>query len=89
VNQEPFDPRGDPAGFYFWLDAAGAAVLKSTYLGGNTTDGATGIALVGNNSLYVAGWSTSTNLPTDSGSYQQTNHGQRNGFISQRAPEKG
>ncbi len=48
------------------LNAAGSALLYSTYLGGNGQDGAGGIAVDSSGSAYVIGYTLSTNFPTAS-----------------------
>jgi len=45
------------------LDAAGTALVYSTYLGGNSADGGTGIAVDGAGNAYITG-RTSGNFPT-------------------------
>ena len=51
-------------GFVAKLNPSGSALVYSTYLGGNGSDRATGIALDSSNNAYVGGWTTSTNFPT-------------------------
>ena len=46
------------------LNAAGNALVYSTYLGGSGTDRAYGIALDGAGSAYVTGHTNSLNFPT-------------------------
>jgi hypothetical protein len=48
------------------LNAAGSALLYSTYLGGTGTDQAAGIVVDGSGNAYVTGSTTSTNFPTQS-----------------------
>jgi len=47
----------------------------STYLGGNTNDDATSVAVDGSGDAYVVGATSSTNFPTSAGAYQTTNLG--------------
>ncbi len=46
------------------LNAAGSALVYSTYLGGSGADSATGIAVNGGGNAYVAGFTTSPDFPT-------------------------
>ena len=45
------------------INAAGSALVYSTYLGGSGSDGALGIAVDGSGA-YVTGFTSSTNFPT-------------------------
>jgi len=56
------------------LNAAGSALVYSTYLGGSGNDEVYGIAVDASGSAYVTGWTSSTNFPTTSGAFQTTNH---------------
>lgn len=46
------------------LNAAGSALVYSTYFGGGNADGARGIAVDSSGAAYVTGYTTSTNFPT-------------------------
>ena len=48
------------------LNAAGNALVYSTYLGGNADDGALGLAVDSSGSAFVTGYTVSTNFPTAS-----------------------
>ena len=50
-------------GFAFSLNRAGSAFNFSTYLGGEATDAATGIAVDGSGAVYVSGYTGSVNFP--------------------------
>ena len=50
--------------------ADGSQVLYSTYLGGSQRDGASAIAVDGNGSAYVTGFTTSPDFPTTTGAFQ-------------------
>jgi len=52
------------------LNAAGSALVYSTYLGGNNYDGGRGIAVDSNGSAYVTGQAGSTDFPITAGAYQ-------------------
>jgi hypothetical protein len=46
------------------LNAAGSSLVYSTYLGGNQSDGGSGIAVDSAGNAYVTGYTGSTNFPT-------------------------
>jgi hypothetical protein len=56
------------------LNAAGSALVDSTYLGGNDIDNGTGVGIDASGNAYVAGYSFSSNFPTTPGAFQ-TNFG--------------
>jgi uncharacterized repeat protein (TIGR01451 family) len=59
------------------IDAAGANIIYSTYVGGSGQDRADGIAIDGNGNAYVVGRvdSSSINFPTTAGSFAPTYRG--------------
>ena len=59
--------------FIFKLNAAGSALIYSTYLGGSGNDTANGIAVDSAGNVYVTGSTTSTDFPTVA-PFQATNH---------------
>ena len=56
--------------FVTQIDAAGGSILSSTFLGGSGGDTASSLAILTDNSVVVAGVTSSTNLPATRGSYQ-------------------
>jgi uncharacterized protein (TIGR03437 family) len=56
-------PRGGKEIFVTKLNAAGAGIAFSTYLGGSGDDTAAGAAVDPNGSLYIVGTTTSANFP--------------------------
>src|SRR5262249_4972876 len=62
-------------GFVVKLNAAGSAVVYSTYLGGNDTDTVTGIAIDKNGAAYITGGTVSKDFPTTAGAAQRTRAG--------------
>jgi K319L-like, PKD domain/Beta-propeller repeat len=57
------------------LDAQLTTLLGSTYLGGSSVDGATGIAVDGNGAVLVVGQTQSTGFPLTPGSLQDSSSG--------------
>ncbi len=58
------------------LDASGAALVYSTYLGGSGGDDpARGIALDGAGNAYVTGYTASADFPTTAGAFDTTFNG--------------
>jgi hypothetical protein len=67
------------------LNAAGSALVYSTYLGGSGQDNATDIAIDGSGDVYVTGDTVSTNFPTTPGSLQP-GLGAEEAFVSELNP---
>jgi hypothetical protein len=67
------------------LNSTGSGLVFSTYLGGNATDGANGIALDGSGYAYVTGMTSSTNFPMASAT-QGTIGGENDAFVSEVSP---
>jgi len=63
------------------LNAAGSALVYSTYLGGTAEDGVADIAIDGAGNAYVAGLTKSANFPTQS-PLQSTNRGGTDAFVT-------
>ena len=55
---------GDTDAFVAKLNAAGSALLYSTYLGGSSVDEGSGIAVDTAGNAYIVGYTESTNFPT-------------------------
>jgi hypothetical protein len=67
------------------LNASGTALVYSTYLGGNGTNGTDvgyGIAVDSAGNAYVTGATLSTDLPTTPGAFETTNNGSDDTFVT-------
>ncbi|HYJ04808.1 MAG TPA: SBBP repeat-containing protein, partial [Chthoniobacterales bacterium] len=65
------------------INAAGSALVYSSYLGGNAEDTGFGIAVDPAGNAYVAGWTSSKCFPTTTGAFDTSLHlGQHDAFIS-------
>src|SRR5205807_5925096 len=64
------------------LNAAGSALLYSTYLGGSGEDPGQGITVDASGNAYVTGATTSSNFPTTPGAFQTTLVGEEDAFVS-------
>jgi len=64
------------------LNAAGTALVYSTYLGGSEDDEGYGIAVDGSGNAYVTGWTFSTDYPVTPGAFQTTNGGYSDVFVT-------
>jgi hypothetical protein len=69
------------------LSVDGSTLVYSTYLGGNGTDQAGGIAVDGNGEAYVTGATVSTNFPTTKGSFQTSVPGHQVAFVTKFAAD--
>ena len=68
------------------LNAAGSALVYSTYLGGSNSDGGFGIAVDASSNAYVTGSATSSNFPVTPGAFQTIYGGNGDAFISKLNP---
>src|SRR5437899_13011354 len=65
------------------INAAGSAIVSSSYVGGSGDDFAFGIAVDGSGNAYIAGQTTSTNFPiTMATAFQTSNAGAQDAFIA-------
>ena len=71
---------GGKNAFVLKLNPAGNSTVFSTYLGGNGSDIGNGIALDGNQNVYVTGDTTSVSFPASG--MQKGNHGGQDAFVS-------
>ncbi|HTC19734.1 MAG TPA: SBBP repeat-containing protein, partial [bacterium] len=76
---------GNSNAFVTEITAGGASLVYSTYLGGNGTDSANGIAVDGAGNAFLAGFTSSPNFPTQN-PYQATyGGGVDNAFVAEIA----
>jgi len=80
----PLQPKnkGGQDAFLAKLNAAGSALVYSTYLGGTNDDEGVGIRVDGSGDAYVTGYTLSTNFPT-ANPLQATNHGSVDAFVAE------
>jgi hypothetical protein len=64
------------------LNAAGSAIVESTYLGGSGDDEAIGLALDANRNAYVTGTVTSSDFPVTAGAYDMSLNGLDDAFVT-------
>lgn len=64
------------------LDPPGAALIYSTYLGGNESDYGHDIAVDYNESAYVTGWTDSPDFPTTPAAFDTTYNGGIDAFVT-------
>ena len=77
IGQGPYPPTNGEAsdGFLTKLNAAGSALLYSTYLGGTSHDAIDAMNLGPSGRIYAVGHTESTDFPTTSGAFSRTFHG--------------
>jgi hypothetical protein len=78
---QPTPGGGDYDSFVAKVNAAGSALVYSTYLGGRGTDWALGIAVDGSGNAYVTGLTGSVDFPVAS-ALQGTFGGNLDGFVA-------
>ena len=61
---------GKASGFVAVLNSTGTALLYSTYLGGSTESGVTGVGVDTSGNAYVTGFTLDADFPTTTGAYQ-------------------
>jgi len=62
-----------PSGFVTKMNAAGSALVYSTYLGGSGADRAFGLAIDNSGNAYITGSARSSDFPVTGNAYQSTN----------------
>lgn len=76
---------GDPIpcldAFVTKLNPAGSALVYSTFLGGNATDRAYGIAVDPSGNAYITGSTSSTNFPTTGGAFRTAYADSQDAFV--------
>jgi hypothetical protein len=74
--------NGDDDGFVTKLNASGSALTYSTYLGGNTFDGVSDLALDGSGNVYLTGSTSSSDFPTTPGSFDTSYNSDTDAFVT-------
>ncbi len=86
TKQNPVPPFETYEIFVSKFAANGSTLLFSTYLGGTLNDIGYGVCCSNNDTIYVCGYTNSTNFPTTSGAYSRTRNGDYDGIISKFNP---
>jgi hypothetical protein len=78
-----FDPsqNGDFDAFLVKLDATGATLVYSTFLGGSNADVGSGVAVDASGNAYVVGYTASTDFPTTPGAFDRSHNGNFDAFV--------
>ncbi|HEV2350698.1 MAG TPA: SBBP repeat-containing protein [Terriglobia bacterium] len=71
-----------PDAFVVKVSPSGASKVYSTYLGGSSADNGQGIAVDASGNVYVAGYTFSTDFPTQN-AFQSSNRGGADAFITE------
>ncbi len=77
---------GDFDAYVTQLDPTGSVLVYSTYIGGTGRDETQTIALGSDGDVYVAGYTESTNFPTQTGAFQKNFGGGADAFVVQVGP---
>jgi hypothetical protein len=80
---QPVNGGGPNDSFVAKLNAAGSAVIFSTYLGGSGDDNPLGLAVDSSDRVWVGGYTNSTNFPVTGDAIQKTLAGGYDGYITQ------
>jgi hypothetical protein len=78
--------EGSYKAFVTKINATGSALIYSTYLGGSSYDGGSGIAVDGEGNSYVTGYTESTDFPVTPGAFQTTFKGSADAFVTKFNP---
>lgn len=88
---------GNDDAFVLELSADGSSLLYATFLGGQTADGATGLAVDASGNAFVTGWTTdhwiaqpslgTDNFPTTPGAFDGTYAGGQDGWVAKLSPD--
>jgi uncharacterized repeat protein (TIGR01451 family) len=73
---------GDTDAYLTKINAAGSALLYSTYIGGSGTDRGSGVAIDGSGNAYIAGFAGSPDFPTEN-AFQNNFGGSFDAFVAQ------
>jgi hypothetical protein len=68
------------------LDSSGSTIAYSTFIGGSAFDSGNGVAVDESGAAYVAGFSGSLNYPTTPGSFDPTQNGGSDAFVTKLDP---
>jgi hypothetical protein len=82
----PPTAQGQRVIFVARMTPTGSRLLSLTFFGGHGLDDAPTLALGGDNSIYIAARTTSTNLPVTAGAAQPTPGGGGDGFVTKLNP---
>ncbi len=80
VNGIKVSTLGDRDAYIIKLAPSGSSIVYSSYIGGSRNEGGLGIALDSVNSVYITGYTTSTDLPT-SNALQAEDAGGQDAFV--------
>lgn len=89
VSSGCFQPKfagGNSDMFVAKLDATGAKLVYSTYLGGADSDSGEAIVLGADGAAFVTGYSYSANYPVTSMAYQRSNKGWADAVVTKLTP---
>ncbi|HEY8207369.1 MAG TPA: SBBP repeat-containing protein [Myxococcaceae bacterium] len=77
---------GSTEAFVTKINAAGNALVYSTYVGGSQTEAASAVAVDASGNAYITGGTQSSNWVVTPSAYQATKAGQRDAFVLKLSP---
>ncbi|GIK38103.1 MAG: hypothetical protein BroJett011_19360 [Chloroflexota bacterium] len=85
ASVDAYDPsrNGGSDAFLVKMNTTGSGLIYGTFLGGSGDDFGNGLVIEENGSVYVAGETSSANMPTTAGAQDTSYNGSTDGFVTE------